>query len=181
MLELGGRIGDGVIVGNGATPGLVEFARRHIASGAASVGRSIDDIEVWFMVRVHVAPTVDEGIADLAFYLASYANVRFRKSMHDKGVEVDDEMAERIIAFRGEFDPSRAYTAALDHNVKLLEKYGLKQWLADQFLVTGPVDHIHQSIRALVAAGARNFAVPQMLENPVATTVQVGQVFSSLG
>jgi 5,10-methylenetetrahydromethanopterin reductase len=180
MLELAGRIGDGVIVGNGGTPGLVEFARRHIAIGAEAAGRSIDDIEIWFMVRVHVAPTVADGITDLSFYLASYANVRFRRSMRDKGVEVTDELAARIAGFRGEFKPDMAYTNANDYNVRLLDKYGLTDWLADQFLVTGPPDHVAARLRELSAAGVRNFAVPQMLPDVFTTTRQVGEVFAAL-
>ena len=180
MLELAGRIADGVIVGNGGTPGLVEFARRHIAIGAEAAGRSIDDIEVWFMVRVHVASTVAAGIADLAFYLASYANVRFRRAMRDKGVEVTDDIAARITGFRSEFKPDMAYSNANDYNVRLLDKYRLTEWLADQFLVTGPTDRVIARLRELAAAGVRNFAVPQMLPDVRTTTRQVGEVFAAL-
>ena len=180
MLELAGRIADGVIVGNAATPSLVEFARSHIAAGAQAAGRSIDDLEVWYMTRLHVATSAAQGVADLQFYLASYANVRFRRSMRDKGVPVDDDLAARINGFRSEFDPSRAYSAAQTYNIALLEKYRLTQWLADQFLVTGPIEEIQDRVRALVAAGARNFAVPQMLDDPVTTTAHVAAVFAGL-
>jgi 5,10-methylenetetrahydromethanopterin reductase len=170
MLELAGRVGDGVIVGNGATPDLVRYALDHIASGAASAGRSVEDLDVWFMVRVHVAPSVDAGIEDLSFYLASYANVRFRKAMHDKGVRVTPETEERLLAFRAEFAGGRAYDPADRHNVELLDKHGLRRWLADQFLLTGPLETIADQLDGLIAAGARRFAMPQMLPDPVATT-----------
>lgn len=179
MLELAGRIGDGVVVGNGATPELVSFARRHIDAGARSVGRTVDDLEVWYMVRVHLAPSMAEGIDDLGFYLASYANVRFRKSMHDKGVEVDDDTARRIQGFRSEFAGGLAYDPKSAHNIGLIEKYGLRQWLADQFLVTGPMDLIVEKLSRLFDAGARNFLIPQMLPDALGTTSQLGKVFDA--
>jgi 5,10-methylenetetrahydromethanopterin reductase len=180
MLELGGRIGDGVIVGNGATPELVRYAREHIAAGAAESGRTLDDIDVWYMARVHVTDTVEQGIEDLGFYLASYANVRFRRAMHDKGVTVTDDIAERLRAFRAAFDGSQAYDPGNRHNLDLLDRLGLTRWLADQFLVTGPLDLVIERVRALVDAGARNIVVPQMLPDPVATTTRLQPVIAAV-
>jgi 5,10-methylenetetrahydromethanopterin reductase len=179
MLELGGRIGDGAIVGNGATPELVRFAREHIAIGATQAGRSIDDVDVWCMVRIHVTDSVEQGIEDLGFYLASYANVRFRKNMYDKGVTVTEDIAEKLRAFRAAFDGKQAYDAGNRHNLDLLDELGLTRWLADQFLVTGPLDHVIDRVRALVEAGARNIVVPQMLPDPVATTERLAPVIAA--
>jgi len=179
MLELGGRIGDGVIVGNAATPELVRWAREHIAAGAASAGRDVDDLEVWCMVRVHVTDSVEQGIEDLGFYLASYANVRFRRSMRDKGVPVDDDVAERLQRFRDSWDGRQAYDPANRHNLDLLDELGLTRWLADQFLVTGPLDLVLERLQALVDAGARNIVVPQMLADPIATTTRLRPVIDA--
>jgi alkanesulfonate monooxygenase SsuD/methylene tetrahydromethanopterin reductase-like flavin-dependent oxidoreductase (luciferase family) len=181
MLELGGRIGDGVIVGNGATPELVAYAREHIGIGAAQSGRSVDDLEVWYMVRVHVTDSVEQGIEDLGFYLASYANVRFRRAMHDKGVTVTDDIAERLRAFRDAFDGRQAYDPANRHNLDLLDRLGLTRWLADQFLVTGPLEVVVERVRALVDAGARNIVIPQMLPDPIATTTLLAPVIAAVG
>jgi 5,10-methylenetetrahydromethanopterin reductase len=179
MLEMGGRIGDGVIVGNAATPELVAFAREHISIGAAQSGRGIDDVDAWYMVRIHVTDSVEQGIEELGFYLASYANVRFRKSMHDKGVTVTDDIAERLRAFRDAFDGRQAYDAGNRHNLDLLDRLGLTRWLADQFLVTGPLDEVIARVQALVDAGVRNFVVPQMLPDPVATTRKLAPVIAA--
>jgi alkanesulfonate monooxygenase SsuD/methylene tetrahydromethanopterin reductase-like flavin-dependent oxidoreductase (luciferase family) len=180
MLELGGRIGDGVIVGNGATPDLVRYAREHIGIGAAQSGRTIDDIEVWYMVRVHVTDTVERGIEDLGFYLASYANVRFRRAMHDKGVTVTDDIAERLTAFRAAYDGGQAYDPSNRHNLDLLDSLGLTRWLADQFLVTGPLEVVVDRVRALVDAGARNIVCPQMLPDPITTTSRLARVIAAV-
>jgi 5,10-methylenetetrahydromethanopterin reductase len=179
MLELGGRIGDGVIVGNGATPELVRFAREHVAAGAAEAGRSVNHVDAWYMVRIHVTDSVEQGIEELGFYLASYANVRFRKNMYDKGVTVTEDIATRLRAFRDAFDGKQAYDPGNRHNLDLLDQLGLTRWLADQFLVTGPLDLVIEKVRALVDAGARNIVVPQMLADPVATTERLAPVIAA--
>jgi hypothetical protein len=113
------------------------------------------------------------------FYLASYANVRFRRSMRDKGVAVDDDIAQRLQAFRDGFDGTQAYDPANRRNLDLLDSLGLTRWLADQFLVTGPLDTVLERVRALIDAGARNLVVPQMLPDPIATTSRLAPVIAA--
>src|SRR5581483_7310271 len=50
MLELAGELADGVIVQCGLFPEAVNFAREHLAKGAARAGRSLDDIDMWVMM-----------------------------------------------------------------------------------------------------------------------------------
>jgi 5,10-methylenetetrahydromethanopterin reductase len=50
MLELAGELADGVIVQCGLFPEAIEFARAHLAKGAARAGRSPDDIDLWVMM-----------------------------------------------------------------------------------------------------------------------------------
>jgi 5,10-methylenetetrahydromethanopterin reductase len=180
-LELAGRVADGVICGNGATPGLVEWARLHIAKGAAEAGRSIDDLEIWFIARVHVALSRAAGIRDLSFYMARYPKNRFRTSMHHKGVKIDDELAVRITGYNDEFDAWEAYEPDSRLNIELLDKYGLTDWVAEQFLVTGTLDEVVDDLYGLVAAGARNILIPQMLPDIMATTAAAADAMHALG
>jgi 5,10-methylenetetrahydromethanopterin reductase len=50
MLELAGEVADGVIVQCGLFPEAIEFARAHLARGAARAGRAPDDVDVWVMM-----------------------------------------------------------------------------------------------------------------------------------
>jgi 5,10-methylenetetrahydromethanopterin reductase len=176
MLEMGGRIADGVVVGNGATLELVEFARKHISIGAESVGRTIDDIEVWYMVPSHVAPSREEGIRQLRFYLASYAKVRFRYDMDKKGTKIDADLAERLRGFHAEYDHTQQFAVGGATSDALLDKYNLTEWLAGQRLVTGTVDDIASRLEELYRAGVRNIMMPQMLPNVIETTAALGPV-----
>lgn len=175
-LEMAGRIADGVVVGNGATVELVEFARKHIAIGAESVGRTVDDLEVWYLVPSHVAPSREDGIRQLRFYLASYAKVRFRYDMDKKGTAISPELADRLRAFHAEYDHTQQFAVGGATADALLDKYELTDWLAGQRLVTGTVDDIATHLATLYRAGVRNIMMPQMLPNVVETTAALAPV-----
>jgi 5,10-methylenetetrahydromethanopterin reductase len=176
MLELAGRIGDGVVIGNGATVELVEFARKHVAIGAESVGRSIDDIDMVYLVPTHVASSREAGIHELRFYLASYAKVRFRYDMEKKGTTITPELGDRIRGFLSEFDATEQFRVGSASSDQLLDKYDLTEWLAGQRLVTGTVDDIAASLQQLYDAGARVLIMPQMLSNVLETTAALRPV-----
>jgi 5,10-methylenetetrahydromethanopterin reductase len=170
MLELAGRLGDGVICGNAATPEQAVWALDHIGQGAAEAGRSVDELDVWFIVRIHVAASSAEGIRDLGAYLARAPKNRFRVKMREKGIPIDDDLEARILAYNREFDYRDAYRTESSGNFELLGKHGLTDWAAEQFLVTGTLDEVVARLVGLVDAGVRNFLVPQMLPERIMTT-----------
>ena len=49
MLRLAGEVADGVIVQCGVFAGAIEWALQHVGEGAARVGRSLSDLQVWVM------------------------------------------------------------------------------------------------------------------------------------
>jgi 5,10-methylenetetrahydromethanopterin reductase len=175
MLRLAGRIADGVIVGNGATPELVEFALGHIRAGAESAGRDPARIEIWWMIRVLVAPSEAEGIEALRFYLASYTNVRYRYAMTNKGIAVPPDIQEKIRGLRSEYRGSEHVKPETTFNASLIDKYGLRDWIARQFAITGPAAHCIRRLRDLVDAGATNFVMPQLLPNTLETTQEIAE------
>lgn len=54
MLELAGRVADGVILMGGANADLTAWQIEHVRRGAESAGRSLDDVEidVWFAISI---------------------------------------------------------------------------------------------------------------------------------
>src|SRR5438876_9145399 len=74
MLELVGKVADGVILNSISTPEYVEFARERIANGAKSVGRDPSDIEIGHSVIYAVAEDSREAIKaakeDILFYIS---------------------------------------------------------------------------------------------------------------
>jgi 5,10-methylenetetrahydromethanopterin reductase len=182
MLQAAGEHADGAIIGNGATPDKVRFSLEHIAAGAAAAGRSMDELDVWFMVRMHVAESEEQGADELAFYAARWVPhaLSSARAMEARGVQLDPDLAERIARYLGEYSLEQAYVTGSRYNVDLLEKYGIKHWATRQFLLTGSVNEIVARVQGLIDAGARNMIVAQLLPDYLRNTLQAGQVFAAI-
>jgi 5,10-methylenetetrahydromethanopterin reductase len=74
MLELAGRVADGVILNSISTPEYVDSARERMADGARSVGRDPSKIEMGHVVIYAVAEDAQEAIRaakeDILFYVS---------------------------------------------------------------------------------------------------------------
>jgi 5,10-methylenetetrahydromethanopterin reductase len=173
--QLAGRIGDGAIVGNGASPEIVRHALAQIRAGAEAAGRDADAIEVWWMVRVQLADTEDEAFRDLRAYMATYANTRYREKVNEKGLSVPDDVAERLRGLRREFRYEESLGAVSAHNADLVDRYGLRQWLGRQFAVAGPPDQCIARLAELEAAGATNIVLPIISGDILETTRQFAE------
>jgi 5,10-methylenetetrahydromethanopterin reductase len=162
MLQLAGRLGDAVIVGNGATPELVRYAYDQVRIGAEQAGRDASAIPVWFMVRILIAESEAAGFEAYRYYLATYANTRYRYAGGLKGIPVSEDIAERLRRFRSEFSYSESLRPDAAFNANLVDRYGLREWLGRQFAVTGPVDQCIEKLQAIAAAGGTNLVLPQL-------------------
>src|SRR5262249_42985988 len=56
-LELAGRVADGVIVGMGLTPEVIQLSLAALERGAKAAGRSLADVDVWWFAKANVADT----------------------------------------------------------------------------------------------------------------------------
>jgi alkanesulfonate monooxygenase SsuD/methylene tetrahydromethanopterin reductase-like flavin-dependent oxidoreductase (luciferase family) len=162
--RLAGRIADGVILSNCLTPERMAIAREHLAAGAAEAGRRLDDIEIWCMCNLIFAPTEAEGIESILSVLAGTANHVFRFSLDDKGLP--DDMRERITAMMREYQ-SRHHAQPGDHNPnnRLVDEYGLRDYLAAQGTIAGPPAHCVDRIHQVAAVGATNLIVSQFVSD----------------
>jgi 5,10-methylenetetrahydromethanopterin reductase len=181
-LQAAGEFADGAIIGNGATPELVRFACENIEIGARRAGRSLDELDVWFMVRIRVSESGEQGADDLAFYAARWVvhALKTEKAAQARGFRLEGELAERIRGYVSEYSLEEAYVDGSRHNVELLEKYGIKDWATRQFLVPGSVEEILERLDDLVVAGARNIIAVQMLPDYIEHTRVAATVFSEL-
>jgi 5,10-methylenetetrahydromethanopterin reductase len=181
-LQAAGEYADGAIVGNGASPEVVRFACEHIAAGARRAGRSPAELDAWFMVRIRVSESEEQGADELAFYAARWIPhaLGTPASARARGFELGDELHARIALYLSEYSHEQAYVPGSRYNVELLEKYDLKTWATRQFLLTGTVEEIVARIEELIAAGARNILAVQMLSDYMEHTRTAAEVFSAL-
>jgi 5,10-methylenetetrahydromethanopterin reductase len=160
--RLAGRIADGVILSNCLTAERMAVAREHLAAGAAEAGREVDDLEVWCMANLVFAPTEAEGIAQIRSVLAGTANHVFRFTLDGKGLP--PEYHEPMRALMREYQSRHhAQPGAQNPNEELVDRYGLRDYLASLGTIAGPPERCVERIREVAAVGATNLILAQFV------------------
>src|ERR1700733_3171241 len=163
---LAGQIADGVVLSNALDAAVLADARATLAAGAASAGRSVDDIEVWCMAAMCPAESEQEGIRKLRFLLAGTANHVYRFHMDGKGVP--DEYRDRLAELQRRYDSRHHATpATAQANAALVEELGLVDFLAARSVIAGPPDRCVERIAEVVAAGATNLIISQFVDDQI--------------
>jgi 5,10-methylenetetrahydromethanopterin reductase len=164
-LELAGRLADGVIVGLGLTPGVIELSLAAIERGARAVGRRLDDLDVWWFAKTNLADSRPAAVEPIKMALAASANHAFRFTLEGKGVPA--ELHAPIRGLQREYD-SHQHEIAGAANAALIDRWGLTDFLVDRFAIAGTPADCAAQIRRAVAAGAHQFIVTSFVPDPPA-------------
>jgi alkanesulfonate monooxygenase SsuD/methylene tetrahydromethanopterin reductase-like flavin-dependent oxidoreductase (luciferase family) len=169
MMNAAGRLADGLIVAQLGSADVVRTTIERAAAGAAEAGRSVDELEIWFMLRVLVTERengvgyidgLDEYVTRALRLLARTAGARDAEHMaaaikERRGMVVDEDVGERLWHYNQEYDESQAWVNK--HNVELMDKYGLRDFGSRYFYASGSPEHIRERVKEFIDAGARNF------------------------
>lgn len=160
--RLAGRLADGVILSNCLTKERLDVAMEHIAAGAAEVGRDVEEIEVWHMCNLLFAPSEAEGIDLIPSVLAGTANHVFRFTLEGKGLPED--LKARVRGLMGEYQSRHhAQPGQANPNNALIDKWGLRDYLARQGTIAGPPEHCVERLHEVASYGVRNIVVSQFI------------------
>jgi 5,10-methylenetetrahydromethanopterin reductase len=162
-LELAGRVADGVIVGLGLTPEVIQLSLAAIERGARAVGRALTDLDVWWFAKTNVADTRAGAVEPIKMALAASANHAFRFTLENKGVPPD--LRERIRGLQRDYD-SHHHELAGAGNAALTDRWGLTDYLADRFAIAGTPDDCVAQLQRAMAAGAHQFVVTAFVPDP---------------
>jgi 5,10-methylenetetrahydromethanopterin reductase len=163
---LAGQIADGVVLSNALDAEVMALARANLAAGAESVGRSIDDIEIWCMAAMSLAGSEEEGVARLESQLAGTANHVYRFHMDGKGLPA--QYRDAITTLKDRYDSSvHATPDRAAANARLVRELGLVDFLARRSVIAGPPERCVERIREVAAAGATNLIVSQFVNDPL--------------
>lgn len=155
MLRLAGRIADGVVVGTGFLAENVPMVEGFIAEGAREAGRSLDDIDVWYMARAAVADHRDDALDLVRPSLAAASAHAFRFSL--EGKSVPDELVEPILELERRYDHTVHNQPGTDNpNGQLVADLGLTDYLADRMAVVGTEAECIAKFRRLRELGVEN-------------------------
>jgi hypothetical protein len=166
---------------------------RHVDAGVLEAGRRREAVDVWFTSRIYVCdrPNGAIYIDGLDEYGARQARYFWRTSgspsEHEvverlrerKGIELDEDIAQRFVAFNRAFDHENAWSGS-KANVELLDRFELRAWAGEMFYISGPLDDVVARVRRLWDAGARNFLVPAITDDRFDAAAHTAQVFEHL-
>jgi 5,10-methylenetetrahydromethanopterin reductase len=157
-LRLAGRVGDGVIVGLGVTPEVVEGSLGLLEAGARSAGRSLGDLEIWFTCFWFVDE--EPGVAARR---GAWAATAFSLHFARWGVDgrfVPEEFREGVVKLGGAYDlvtHGAVPPAQQERYARMAEELGVADYLRRRFVFAGTPDEVEEQIRAALSAGARRF------------------------
>lgn len=134
-LNLAGRVADGVFIGTGLFPELIEDSIEKVEEGAREAGRDPDDIEKWILAKANVMQDGEAAVDEIKMALAASANHAFRFTLDGK--QVPDEHRDAIKELQEEYVPHEHEELGETKNRELVEDLGLTEYLADRFAVVG--------------------------------------------
>ncbi len=162
--RLAGRVADGVVLSNCLSKERLDVAMEHMAAGASEVGRNVADIEIWHMCNLIFAPSEREGIEGIRSVLAGTANHVYRFTLEGKGLP--EELKEPMRGLMSEYQSRHhAQPGERNPNNELLDKYGLRDYLARQGTIAGPPEHCIERIREVASFGVSNLVVSQFMSD----------------
>jgi 5,10-methylenetetrahydromethanopterin reductase len=150
MLHLAGRIGDGVVIGSGLLPEVIEDSLRRVEAGARESGRTLDDLDIWWSARPSVARTAAQAIEEIKGSISSAGNHSMRFGFEGKNVPPD--IAPRLKRFVEGYDTTQ-HQAAEGDNVRRMEEAGLTEYFFARWGVVGDPPAFAGRLRELQSLG----------------------------
>ncbi len=145
MLELSGRIADGIIVLVGVADEYIAHARERIAAGAKAAGRKVEDINLVLWVPCAVsetAPAKDAVKAHVARVVA-----------HPLPYVLDPTEQKVLAEIRKTYD----YYHHMDQQANHAEV--IPDWLVDKFAIAGTVADCRAQIERIKKSGIQQIAI----------------------
>ncbi len=152
MLHMAGELADGVIVNTGLTPEVVQDSIARVRAGAESVGRSIDDIDMWWFPLTNVNADREAAIDEIGMSLASAGS---HLSFHSiEGKHIPEELHAKVIELGKRYRHDE-HDKPDGGNGALIKELDLVDYLAERYSISGTVDDCIEKINKAAAAGAR--------------------------
>ncbi len=145
MLELSGRIADGVIILVGVDSGAIERAVERIAAGAETAGRKLSDIDLvlWVPCAVSEQPGAKDAVkAHVARVIA-----------HPLPFDLD-EQEQKVLD-----DIRNAYNYYQHMNPLAAQARVIPDWLVDKFAVAGTPDECQAKVAELKQSAINQVAI----------------------
>ena len=146
-MRMAGRLADIVWVCFGIQKDQIALAKQYLEEGAKETGRSLEDIDLWWMVQLNIAEDRAQALEPIKANLATSGHITFRFGLEGKAVPTEFQDRVKELALR--YQPTRHFD-----NAGLTDELGLTDYLADRLAIVGTVEDCIQRIKDLDALGA---------------------------
>lgn len=137
-LRLAGQLADIVWVCFGLQEEHIRLAKQYLQEGAAAAGRTLDDIDLWWVAQGNIAANREMALDPIKPYLATLGHITFRFSLEGKAVPPHYQPQVTELARR--YQPMRHFD-----NLGLTDDLELTEYLANRFAIVGtPQDFVQQ-------------------------------------
>ncbi len=151
-LEMAGEFADGVLVGTGLQPEIIQDSLSHIERGAQRSGRSLSDLDIWWFVKWNLDDDKAAAIHEMRMALTASANHAFRFTL--EGKHIPEDYKDRIRQLQDQYVFEEHESHGDDRrNAQLVEELGLTEYLADRFTITGSPAEMQERITQLADLG----------------------------
>ena len=177
---MAGRLADIVWVCTGLQPEPVGPAYELLEAGARESGRSLEDLEIWWVALLNVCESKDAAIEELKFALASYAHIIFRFTLQGKAVpaHLADSVRQLCDGYQSRFHITPGET---NPNAQLVDQLGLTEYLADRLTIAGTVDQCLQRMQEVSRHGIDRLSFPIRFADKGPVMNGLKQIMSRLG
>jgi 5,10-methylenetetrahydromethanopterin reductase len=155
--RIAGKSFDGAHSAVGISKEAVEPYLQAIAEGAKEAGRDPKEVDVWWSCPFCIAPTEAEGVEQVRNHLAARCTVIHAESFESGWVP--EQYKQSILSLQREYRQSEKTMVGSPFNVSLLEKYGLKDFIANRHAIVGPPERIIERIQEIAEYGVRNIQI----------------------
>jgi 5,10-methylenetetrahydromethanopterin reductase len=146
MLQMAGRIADGVILLVGTNPVFIDAGVANIEKGARAAGRSLDDIDIVLWTPTAVLAEGDEARQLVKSHVA-------RVAMHPLPAQLDADAMAAIEQVRAAYDYRKHMSSAADHSELVPDS------LVEHFAIAGTAEECAEQIRRISATAVNEIAV----------------------
>lgn len=154
-LEMAGELADGVLVGTGLQPEIIQDSLHHIEIGAHKSGRNLSDIDIWWFIKWNLDNNRAAAIDEMRMALTASANHAFRFTL--EGKHIPDDYKKHIQHLQAEYVfEEHESPGTHSRNAQLVEESGLTEYLAERFTIVGSPSDFRKKIQQLADLGITN-------------------------
>jgi 5,10-methylenetetrahydromethanopterin reductase len=156
MLRMAGRVADGVIIGSGFLPEVVQHSRALVEEGAREAGRQLSDLDLWWLGGCRIEDTRVEAEKRMLSLTAALINAHCQITLDGK--LLPDDLLDDVQRLVDNYN----FDAHVKHdgpsNADLLRSMPrLQEYASRRFVIGGTPDDCVEQLQAAAAAGADQF------------------------